>query len=152
MTRRSASITGLGLLLALATALPAPASATTAEKRYDATGVTATNHARHAHGLRKLKSNACLHRYATRQAARMAAQERMFHQDLHKPLRACHLHLVGENVAVGFPTGTSVVRQGWMHSPPHRANILDHRFRLLAVGARQGADGLWYASQLFGRR
>lgn len=82
----------------------------------------------------------------------MAAQHRAFHQDVVRVLRACGLRRVGENVAAGFPTGRAVVRRGWMRSPEHRATLLDRRYRLLAVGARRGSDGRWYASQLVGRR
>jgi uncharacterized protein YkwD len=82
----------------------------------------------------------------------MAAQHRMFHQDISVPLRVCHLRSIGENVAVGFRTGRSVVRDGWMKSPPHRANILRRSFHLVAVAAKKGADGRWYASQVFGGR
>ncbi|GHJ57716.1 hypothetical protein NOK12_02350 [Nocardioides sp. OK12] len=99
-------------------------------------------------GLRKQK---CVQRFADRQARRMADQERMFHQDLGPVLEKCDLSRVAENVAYGYSSGKAVVK-GWMGSPGHRANILDGRFRLLGVGARQSADGTWYAAQVFGRK
>ena len=58
---------------------------------------------------------------------------------------------VGENVAAGYPTGRAVVK-GWMGSPGHRANILQRRYRLVAVAARRSDSGTWYAAQVFGRR
>ncbi len=40
---------------------------------------------------------------------------------------------IGENVGAGFATPDSV-SDAWMHSPAHRANILDCRFNFLGVG------------------
>jgi uncharacterized protein YkwD len=40
---------------------------------------------------------------------------------------------IGENVGAGFSNADSVV-DAWMHSPAHRANILDCRFNYLGVG------------------
>jgi uncharacterized protein YkwD len=81
----------------------------------------------------------------------MANQERMFHQELGPMMSACHLQMAGENVAYGYPTGKAVVNQGWMHSEGHRANILEPRYRRMAIAARKGDDGRWYVSQVFGR-
>jgi uncharacterized protein YkwD len=58
---------------------------------------------------------------------------------------------VGENVAYGYTSGREVV-QGWMHSPGHRANILNRGFRVVAVAAAESDSGRWYAAQVFGRR
>ncbi len=47
---------------------------------------------------------------------------------------------VGENLAWGAGGGStprSIVR-GWMNSPPHRANILNRRFRDLGMGVAPG--------------
>jgi uncharacterized protein YkwD len=119
---------------------------------YSASAVRATNAVRSAHHLHRLRGDACLQRHAAAQAKRMAAKRRMFHQDIGATMRACGLRSVGENVAVGYRTGKGVVRRGWMHSAPHRANILRREYRLIAVAARKGSDGRWYASQVFGRR
>jgi uncharacterized protein YkwD len=135
----------------LALGVGAPAHSATADG-YGAAAVKATNAVRSARHLHRLRVDACLQRHAAAQAAKMAAQQRMFHQDIRVPLRACHLRMVGENVAVGFGTGRGLVRNGWMKSPPHRANLLRPQFRLVAVAARRGNDGLWYASQLLARR
>ena len=40
---------------------------------------------------------------------------------------------------------------GWMKSEDHRANILERRYRRMAIVARKGDDGRWYVSQVFGR-
>ncbi|WP_205474436.1 CAP domain-containing protein [Nocardioides sp. SYSU D00038] len=140
----------LTLLLGLALVVPAtqPAHAD-AKSRYQAQAVAATNAQRTAAGLARLVKQDCVQRFARRQAVRMAKQRRMFHQDLGPVLRTCRLSMVGENVAVGFPSGRAVVT-GWMRSPGHRANILEPRYRLLGLAARR-AGGRWYAVQVFGR-
>jgi len=149
---RSIALLVVPSLLTLAvTVLGPPAQAVTPES-YSQAAVRATNAVRRSHHRHTLRVDSCLQRAADRQAARMAAQRRMFHQDIGATLRACHLTIVGENVAVGYSTGRGVVRNGWMKSPPHRANILHRSYRLIAVGARKGGDGRWYASQVFGRR
>jgi uncharacterized protein YkwD len=49
--------------------------------------------------------------------------------------------LTGENIA--WATGPSATPQAivrlWMHSPPHRADILRPRFMQIGVGVAQGA-------------
>jgi uncharacterized protein YkwD len=104
------------------------------------------------HNRVRLRHSDCLQRFARQQAVRMAGQEAMFHQPLGPLLNVCHLRMAGENVAYGYPSGKAVVNKGWMHSPGHRANILERRYRTMAIAARQGDDGNWYVSQVFGRR
>lgn len=135
-----------GLLLA-----PSPADALT-PARYDQQAFHSTNVHRAAHHRRTLRYGSCLKHYANAQAARMARQHRMFHQRLRPILRTCHLAVVGENVAYGYPNGWQVVNQGWMHSAEHKRNILDRRFGRLAIGARRDSRGVWYVSQVFGGR
>ena len=145
-------------LLALACLAPsaAPAGArglaTGAEAAYASGAVRATNAARAEHDRKALRVSDCLRRFAVKQAEAMAAAGSIFHQDLGAVMDGCGLNTAGENVAVGYPTGRSVVRQGWMNSAGHRANILSRSFRLVAVAARRGEGGTWYAAQVFGRR
>ena len=120
-----------------------------ASDRYEADVVTTTNAERTSRGLRALSTQACVDRYAEQQAARMAAEQRMYHQDLGPILGACNLSRVGENVAYGYPSGQAVMA-GWMGSPGHRGNILNGAYRLLGVGAAQSSNGRWYAAQVFG--
>jgi uncharacterized protein YkwD len=117
--------------------------------RYEADVVSGTNAERTSRELQPLSSEACVDRYAEQQAARMAAERRMYHQDLGPILHECNLRGVGENVAYGYPSGSAVVA-GWMGSSGHRANILNSSYRLLGVGAVQSSDGRWYAAQVFG--
>jgi uncharacterized protein YkwD len=143
----------LGTILVLAATLaPLPAQARTPEGAYQRQVFVATNHQREQHHRADFRRQACVQKYAVRQARRMARQDRMFHQDLARVLRDCRLSVAGENVAAGYRTGRSAVDDGWMQSEGHRDNILNRRFRLLGAGARQSADGTWYAAQVFGGR
>lgn len=151
---RSTLRTSLTLLAALATTATlwlVPAAAATPADRYAAAAVSATNARRAQHDLPRLRGDACLQRFATRWARHMARTERLSHQDVGRVLRRCDLVTVGENVAYGYPTGRVVVRE-WMQSEGHRANILNPRFRLIAVGVARDDDGQWWSSQVFGRR
>ena len=148
----------LGFTLALAAPLLAPvladqaAAQAPAAATYQRQVVKATNQQRARHDRVAFRKQSCVQKYAERQAKRMARQDRMFHQDLSPILRDCGLRSVGENVAYGYSTGRTAVNQGWMRSEGHRRNILNPAFRLLGAGARQSADGTWYAAQVFGSR
>jgi len=139
-------------VVSLAVLVVSPAEATTPESTYQTAIHVTTNQARVVRDRVRLRRNACVQRFAVRQSKRMAAQERMFHQDLGPILAACGLRKVGENVAFGYASGVELVLQGWMRSTGHRANILDRGFRLLGSGARRSEDGTWYAAQVFGRK
>ncbi|MFE5214027.1 MULTISPECIES: sigma-70 family RNA polymerase sigma factor [unclassified Streptomyces] len=56
----------------------------------------------------------------------------------------------GENIAQGQQTAASVM-DSWMHSPGHRANILNCSFKNIGVGVHKGAGGPWW-TQDFGTR
>jgi uncharacterized protein YkwD len=127
-----------------------PAAKKTAQAKYQQQAHHTTNKHRVANGLEELKRTDCVQRFAVRQAKAMAQQERTFHQDLGPILTDCGLLAVGENVAAGYPTGRSVVNDGWMDSAPHRLNILNPGFQLMGLGARKGHDGSWYVAQVFG--
>lgn len=142
----------LGLLVGSVAIPVATAQAVTPEARYENAAFKATNKARTSHDLVDLTHHSCLQKYAVRQAKKMAAQERIFHQSLDVVLNSCHLSHAGENVAYGFASGRSLVEDGWMKSPDHRANILNKNFRLMGLAARRGNDQLWYVSQVFGTK
>jgi len=61
---------------------------------------------------------------------------------------------VGENLALGDFTSSAQVMDGWMHSPGHRANILNTHFTEVGIAAIKGEwEGreVWFAVQEFGR-
>ena len=161
----AAFLTGQLLVLSGPATTVTPASATVAgsatatadqgtspARVYGQTAFDATNHQRAKRDRRALKPHSCLRKHAVRQARRMANQERIWHQNLGRVLADCNMSWVGENVAAGFPSGRTVVDDGWMESRSHRKNLLARKFRLMKVAARKGDDGRWYAAQVFGKR
>ena len=146
---RTATLSLLGALALVAVPLTESAQASPSDT-YENSVYTNTNLQRSRYDRVALKGSRCLDTFAERQAKAMATQRRIYHQSLTPILKACNLSTVGENVAFGYPNGKSVVL-AWMASPGHRANILNPKFRLIAVGAYQDSRGLWYASQVFGR-
>lgn len=137
-------------LAALLLALAPPATAKTAAGFQGAVR-SQTNEVRSERDLPRLGKQACVQRFAARQARRMAKKEKMYHQDLGKVLESCSLSLAGENVAYGYSSAGAVM-DAWMDSPSHRANIVKKRYRLLGVGARKSESGTWYLAQVFGRK
>ena len=134
----------------------AVAPATEAERvtagKYGRGIFNATNKRRDENSLRAFRDSACLHEFAVRKARRMARVERMGdHSHPGPAMRKCNLAGWAENLAEGYPTGRAAVR-GWMRSQGHRENILNRDLRLIAVAARQGRSGRWYAIQVFGTR
>ena len=56
---------------------------------------------------------------------------------------------VAENIAAGQRSAEEVVL-GWMHSPGHRANILDAELSQIGVGRVEGGPYGVYWTQVFG--
>jgi uncharacterized protein YkwD len=166
--------------LAVLVAAPASASAGCAHARVhpaqlsNAEAKQATlcllNHQRKIHGRRALKSNRRLARAARRHASDMVDRkyfshttptgvsfvDRIMKQDYVNPGDGWTL---GENLAWGsynLATPKSIVRS-WMHSPGHRANILNSSFHEIGIGIVVGApergveSGATYATS-FGTR
>jgi uncharacterized protein YkwD len=55
-------------------------------------------------------------------------------------LASAHAFTIGENIGTGGGrTGSPMaIFEDWMHSPPHRANILDSEYRDAGVGVARG--------------
>jgi uncharacterized protein YkwD len=109
-----------------------------------------TNVARSQHGLRALKAGPCVDRFAENWTARMAGRGFFSHQQLRPVLRRCHRHTAGENIARSSGSWSPYqVVQAWMHSPGHRRNILNRRYKALGVSAWRSASGGTYITQDF---
>ncbi|SDE56307.1 CAP domain-containing protein [Auraticoccus monumenti] len=154
---RTASARWLARLVALAAALvlsvtiaPAPAAQAIGASTLEQEVRTQANRERSKRDLARVEHSACLDRFAEAQARAMAKKRSMFHQPLKPVLDGCKLSLVGENVAYGFSSGTSVTK-AWMNSPGHRANLLNPKFRSIGVGAYKDSKGTWYIAQVLGR-
>ncbi len=120
-----------------------------------------TNEIRVARGCDPLSKNAALSKSAQRHTKRMANAGRggtLSHQlpgEASLGTRVTRAGyrgwtLIGENVANGSATPAAVLR-AWMHSRPHRRNILKCRYQDLGVGYAVSANGTPYWTQDFGR-
>ncbi len=124
------------------------------------------NRARARNGIRPLEFNFALRRSATGHSQNLVRSGSFSHygpSGSTPTIRATHAgylahassYRIAENIAAGdghqYGSPAAIVAL-WMHSPPHRANILDRRLRDFAVGvARSGRDGATY-TLAFGSR
>lgn len=107
-----------------------------------------TNQDRLQHGLATLRWDAALASAAEAHAEQMAERRMISHQfPGERPLMdrtasaGAHFRAVAENVAVG-PSPESI-ENGWMHSPGHRANILDPKSDALGVAVVERDHSLY---------
>jgi uncharacterized protein YkwD len=160
--RRYALAALAAAMVAVPAAAPATASAAcknrnahpaeTGNAKIRAATLCLLNRRRAAHDRRKLRHNARLARAARAHALDMVRRDyfahtapggvsfvdRIMRQDYVNPGEGWTL---GENLAWGsyqLATPKSIVRS-WMHSPGHRANILNPKFREIGVGVVTGA-------------
>lgn len=112
-----------------------------------------TNQDRVARGLQTLHWNASLATAAQAHAARMAEARSLSHQfpgeedvSARAAQAGAHFEAIAENVATGYSDGQ--IENEWMHSTPHRTNILDPRMNALGVGL-VSRDGTLYAVEDF---
>jgi uncharacterized protein YkwD len=105
------------------------------------------NDIRRSNGLRPFRLNGKLSRASQRHTNAMTAHHFFAHGNFVGRIRSAHYlngshgWTVGENIAWGswdYATPASIV-DGWMHSPPHRANILNGGFREIGIGVSRGA-------------
>ncbi|MHB1938790.1 MAG: CAP domain-containing protein [Acidobacteriaceae bacterium] len=126
-----------------------------AERGAAADLLQATNQDRSSQGLQPLRPDPALTKAAWEHAQRMVASGTLSHQlpgepDLVIRVQAVGLHCstVAENVAEA-PTADQINNE-WMHSPPHRANLLDPRVNTVGIAIVQRGREL-YAVQDFAR-
>lgn len=108
----------------------------------------ATNEDRAQQGLGPLKWDPALARAAQRHAELMVGQGALSHQyageaDLVTRVgqQGAHFRVVAENLAVA--PNPEAVETEWMHSPPHRRNILDARLNEIGIGLVRQGGNLW---------
>ena len=116
---------------------------------------SAANAERAQHGLRPLRWDETLHRAAQRHAGEMAARESISHQypgelDLAERGRAAgaKFTVISENVAEAW--SAPEIHDAWMHSPDHRANLLDPRVNSVGISVMRRGRQL-YAVEDFDR-
>lgn len=120
-----------------------PAGASTAEDTFTAK----LNHARTSRGIPALTLRHGLVRIARAQAARMASRDVLYHNpNLTSDVK--NWRFVGENV--GYGPDALDVHRAFMHSPDHRANILDRDYTQVGIGSVSKNGRVWVA-QVFRR-
>jgi len=115
---------------------------------WEAKVLALTNAARKAHGRKPLRAATCPDRLAERWTRHMARTHDFEHQSLDPFFGCANVHTAGENIAFGFETPRQLV-SGWMHSPGHRANILNRHFHRIGVSGWRDTRGRTYATQDF---
>ncbi len=118
--------------------------------------VDRTNAERARHGLPPLAADARLTAAAQAHSADMVRRGFFAHESpdgsqvWDRAVAAGYAYRkVAENIAAGQRTADEVVH-GWMHSPGHRANILDRDLTQIGVGRAEGGPHGVYWTQVFG--
>jgi uncharacterized protein YkwD len=115
-----------------------PAAASTTEDSF----TTMLNDARSNHGVSRLKVGKQLVKVARQQARRMADRDLLYHN----PNLTSDVHnwrFVGENV--GYGPDAATVNSAFMHSAPHKANILDTNYTKIGIGVVVSNGRVWVA-------
>ena len=106
------------------------------------------NQARAQAGAGPLQWDAALATAARQHCLRMAAEGSISHQyageqdvSARAAQAGAHFSLIEENVALA-PT-PAAIHDGWMHSPGHRANLLNPKVDHVGVAVVAGRDGLY---------
>ena len=78
----------------------------------------------------------------------MAKQKELAHQLKDEPKFTERLSLEGARFSaaaenVGFGDDAETLQSGWMHSPPHRANLLNPAYTAMGVGIVRSGNRLW---------
>jgi uncharacterized protein YkwD len=108
------------------------------------------NRTRVAHHRGRLRAHHGLARAATRHSQAMARRGRLAHApDWARPLRRAtpRARFWAENIAMMPAGGVAAVARrtirAWLHSPPHRRNLLSPRVDVVGLGAAGGAQGVY---------
>jgi uncharacterized protein YkwD len=143
---RTRSLLILGVLLAfLAATTATPASAGT----YRAQMFSIINKARTNHGVHAVKLNIGLSQSARHHSRRMADLGYVFHTpNISGKLKKVSWSISGENIAMAHTLIR--VRELWMASPLHRANLLNKKYDRVGVGVVRRNGWFWVTAIFFG--
>src|SRR5436309_10693927 len=108
--------------------------------------VAKMNAARQASGLRPYSVAYDLTSVARQHSAQMAQRQSLYHNP-NLTTQVQNWQAVGENVGEG-PTVTDI-HDAFMHSPEHKANILDHDFTQVGVGVSVDNNGIIWVTEDF---
>ncbi len=118
--------------------------------------VRQVNESRAQAGLPPLKVDERLTRAAREHSQRMADRRLLGHVlpgevAVADRLAATGLRFDHSGENVGYNSEFGDLHNAWMHSPPHRKNILDPEYTLVGIGVVRGADGIYWGTQDFAR-
>jgi uncharacterized protein YkwD len=153
MTPRRTALTRIALVAALMTGLSTmaigPAGAGTLSPR--ARMYRATNNSRINHEIRRVNIQDRISRLARQHSIAMANKGAIFHTKTsvinNTYLDGVNWSRWGENV--GAAGSISDLQQAFMQSDDHRRNILDKRFRRVAVGTYRDDNGVFWVTVFF---
>lgn len=143
--RRLSTTATLALLAVLASMLTslataAPASAAPSVRSAERAFVSSINSYRRGTHRAQLRTSASLTLVARRWAQSMARSNRLAHNPrVTSQVRSWRY--LGENVGVGG--STSSLHRAFVHSAPHRANLLSTRYTYVGVGVAYGHGRMW---------
>ena len=108
-----------------------------------------TNHARAEHGLPKLTLDPQLSKTATVHTTSMVSKKLLFHTTNSQFYsRVTNWSTLGENVGEGG--GIISLQKAFIHSPEHRANILEMGYGHIGVGVVRKNGLIWVTVQFSG--
>jgi uncharacterized protein YkwD len=146
------TLTRIALVAALMTALTAlvPSTATAAPTNPWGRMYRATNYSRTNHSVRRVEIHDRLTKLARQHSIAMSRKGTLWHvsNPVSYYLKGISWSTWGENVGVTGGTAWDVQR-AFMNSPAHRANILNNRFRRVAVGTYRDGRGLLWVTIFF---
>jgi uncharacterized protein YkwD len=140
----------VGLFAALMPATNAVASSTSwscyhftnAERSF----ASKTNKARASHGLSKVSLDPQLSQSATKHNSSMVSKTLLFHTSNSQFYDwVTNWSMLGENVGEGG--GVAVLQKAFMHSPEHRANILERSFKHIGIAVKEKNGVMWVTVQ-----
>jgi hypothetical protein len=114
------------------------------------------NQSRAQAGLPPLKVDDRLTQAAREHSQRMADRQILGHVLPAEPgvaerLAATGLHFNRSGENVGYNSNFNDLQNAWMHSPPHRENILSPNYTVVGIGVVLGPDNIYWATQDFAR-
>jgi uncharacterized protein YkwD len=129
-----------------------PAQATLSPKQWRQELLVRINHYRVHHGVHKLKLGPKLGAAAKAHSVNMARHRQLTHNSSSGASWLTRIRSygyrggwVGENLAVGLWSPRKMLR-AWVHSPPHRANLLNRHYRAIGIGL---SKGIWSGSPAY---
>ena len=100
------------------------------------------NRDRNTHGVFRVRLSASVSRLARRHSRKMAGEHRYFDSVCIDCIRRNHgWSWIGENA--GYATTVRGMNRWFMHSAPHRANILSRHFTRVGIGIVRSGQYVW---------